>query len=95
MGVTAAEKLAELLPQGGKVLHITGGLETTNGRDRANGFNETVQAKFPNLQIIEQTAKWSGPEAGYVMMTVRSQNPDIAGVDPATDMLYLDPVNAA
>jgi ribose transport system substrate-binding protein len=95
MGTTAAEKLGALLPDGGKVLHITGGLETTNGRDRANGFNDAVKAKFPQLQVIEQTAKWSGPEAGNVMTTVLSQNSDIVGVYLATDTLYLDPVNAA
>ena len=44
------------------MLYITGGLETSNGRDRANGFNETVRRSSPRSQIIEQTAKWSGPE---------------------------------
>ncbi|MGV9865465.1 sugar ABC transporter substrate-binding protein [Rhodococcus koreensis] len=95
MGASAAEQMGDRLPDGGKVLNITGDLSTSNGRDRSAGFTDTIAAKFPNIQVIEQPANWSGPRAGSVMQTVLSENPDLAGVYLASDTLYLDPVTAA
>jgi len=96
MGATAADELSKLVgAKGGKVLSLDGGLETTNGRDRANGFKDEVNAKSYPFNLISQTANWDGPTSGNVMSTVLSQNPDIAGVYLATDTLYLDPVASA
>jgi ribose transport system substrate-binding protein len=95
MGAQAADKLGSLLPQGGKVLEITGDPSTSNGRDRASGFDDTIKAKYPNIEIISQNAKWDGPTSGNVANAVLSQNPDLAGIYLATDTLYYDPVSAA
>jgi len=96
MGAAAADELAKLSgSKGGKVLSLDGGLETTNGRDRANGFKDQVKAKNYPFDLISQTANWDGPTSGNVMSTVLSQNPDLAGVYLATDTLYLDPVASA
>jgi ribose transport system substrate-binding protein len=95
MGASAAQQLGGLLPDGGTVLSISGGLETSNGRDRANGFADEMAESFPDIEIIDQTADWDGPTSGNVMSTVLSSTPDIAGVNLATDTLYWDPVAAA
>lgn len=95
MGASAAQQLGALLPDGGTGLSISGGLETSNGRDRANGFADEMAKSFPDLEIIDQTAEWDGPTSGNVMSTVLSSNPDLDGVNLATDTLYWDPVAAA
>ncbi|OZC73997.1 sugar ABC transporter substrate-binding protein [Rhodococcus sp. 06-462-5] len=95
MGVSAAEQMGQRLPGGGKVLNITGDIATSNGRDRSAGFTDTIAEKFPDIDVIEQPANWSGPRAGSVMQTVLSENADLAGVYLASDTLYLDPVAAA
>jgi ribose transport system substrate-binding protein len=95
MGQMAADKLGQLLPQGGKVLEITGDPSTSNGRDRQSGFDDTIKAKYPNIQIISQNGEWDGPTSGNIMNAVLSQNPDLAGVYMASDTLYFDPVRAA
>jgi ribose transport system substrate-binding protein len=95
MATEAAEKLGALVPQGGKILEITGDPATTNGRDRVSGFDDTIKAKFPNIQIISQNAKWDGPTSGNIANAVLSENPDLAGIYLATDTLYYDPVAAA
>jgi ribose transport system substrate-binding protein len=94
MANEAAEKLASLIPNGGKVLEISGDPATTNGRDRNTGFNDVMQSKYPNIEVISQTAKWDGATAGSVANAIMSQNPDLAGIYLATDTLYLEPVSA-
>ena len=52
-GVLAAERMGEVLPQGGKVAVIgtlPGSVSTT---ERENGFKETLAKKFPKLNIID------------------------------------------
>ena len=94
MANAAAEKLGSLLPNGGKVLEISGDPATTNGRDRATGFDEVMKSKFSNVEVITQTAKWDGATAGNVANAILSQNPDLGGMYLATDTLYLEPVSA-
>ena len=94
MANAAAEKLGSLIPNGGKVLEISGDPATTNGRDRNTGFDDVMKSKYPNVQLITQTAKWDGATAGTVANAILSQNPDLAGVYLATDTLYLEPVSA-
>ncbi|MGO7485367.1 sugar ABC transporter substrate-binding protein [Rhizobium ruizarguesonis] len=95
MGARAAEALAAaMVDKNATVLNITGGLTTTNGRDRKNGFDEAFK-KISTATVIEQTANWDGPQAANVASTVMSGNSEIAGIYLATDTLYYDPVAAA
>ncbi|MBB6469143.1 ribose transport system substrate-binding protein [Aminobacter lissarensis] len=95
MGARAAEALSAAMTQkDGTVLHITGGLTTTNGRNRKDGFVEAF-TKVSTAKVIEQTANWDGPTSANVASTVMSGNADIAGIYLATDTLYYDPVSAA
>lgn len=95
MGATAADKMAELLPSGGLVANITGSIETTNGRDRAAGFTDTIADKYPNIQVIEKNAEWDGPTSGNVANALLSANPNINGIYLASDTLYYEPVASA
>ena len=95
MGARAAEALAAAMTdKKGPVLHITGGLTTTNGRNRKDGFDKAFKAAS-GAKVIEQTANWDGPTSANVSLTVMSGNPDIAGIYLATDTLYYDPVSSA
>ena len=96
MGERAAEALAAALAgKTGTVLEIQGGLTTTNGRDRSEGFNAKFAELAPNIKVVSQSANWDGPTSANVVSTVLSGNPDIVGVYLATDTLYYDPVAAA
>jgi len=96
MGARAAEALAAALTdKKGPILNITGGLTTTNGRDRKDGFDDAFRKADPDAKIIEQTANWDGAASANVALTVLSGNPNIAGIYLATDTLYYDPVAAA
>ncbi|MGO6719309.1 substrate-binding domain-containing protein, partial [Rhizobium ruizarguesonis] len=78
MGARAAEALAAaMVDKNATVLNITGGLTTTNGRDRKNGFDEAFK-KISTATVIEQTANWDGPQAANVASTVMSGNSEIA-----------------
>ena len=94
MANAAAETLGSLIPNGGKVLEISGDPATTNGRDRNTGFDDVMKSKYSNIELITQTAKWDGATAGTVASAILSQNPDLAGIYLATDTLYLEPVSA-
>ena len=96
MGERAAEALAAALEgKAGSVLNIQGGLTTTNGRDRSEGFLAKFAELAPDFKVISQTANWDGPTSANVVSTVLSGNPDIVGIYLATDTLYYDPVAAA
>lgn len=96
MGERAAEALAQTLNgKTGTVLEIQGGLTTSNGRDRSDGFSRKFSELAPDVEVVAQTANWDGPTSANVVSTVLSGNPDIIGVYLATDTLYYDPVAAA
>jgi ribose transport system substrate-binding protein len=96
MGARAAEALAAAITaKNGQVLDIAGGLTTTNGRNRKDGFNQEFKKKAAGVTVIEQTANWDGPTSANVALTVLSGNPNIVGIYLATDTLYYDPVASA
>lgn len=95
MAEQAATKLAELMPDGGTVLEVTGDPSTTNGRDRQSGFDDTMASDHPNVNIIAQNGKWDEATGGSIASAVLSQNPALAGIYLASDSLYFDPVAAA
>jgi len=94
MAAKAAEVLAAQLPKTGTILEIMGGLTTTNGQDRKNGFDKEFKKEAPGVKVIQQSAEWDGPKSANVMSTVLSSTPELNGVFLATDTLYYDPVAA-
>jgi ribose transport system substrate-binding protein len=51
-GVIAAERMGELLPQGGKIVVVATMPGSVSTIERENGFRETIEKKFPRIQIV-------------------------------------------
>ena len=63
IGQTAADYIAQQLPDGGKVAMIEGDPGSSNALNRGKGFKEGL-AKHPNLNLVaSQTAKWDTNQA--------------------------------
>jgi ABC-type sugar transport system substrate-binding protein len=77
IGQTAADYIAQQLPDGGKVAMIEGDPGSSNALNRGKGFKEGV-AKHPNLNLVaSQTAKWDTNQAQTVATAMLTANPDI------------------
>jgi len=51
MGIRSADEVHRLLPKGGEGIIIAGPANATWSRKRANGFEDQVKAKYPNLKV--------------------------------------------
>ncbi|TYC05095.1 substrate-binding domain-containing protein [Micromonospora sp. WP24] len=94
IGKAAGEYYAKtLLPQGGKVVEISGLPGSTPAAERAQGFREGV-ASNPQIQIVaSQTAEWLREKGQSVMDAMLKAHPDINAVyahnDPMAEGAYL------
>lgn len=63
-GVLAANYIGEQLNGEGQVAIVTGMSGAFAARQRTLGFKETIEANYPNIEVVEeQTANWSREEA--------------------------------
>jgi ABC-type sugar transport system substrate-binding protein len=77
IGQTAADYIAQQLPDGGKVAMIEGDPGSSNALNRGKGFKEGL-AKHPNLDLVaSQTAKWDTNQAQTIATAMLTANPDI------------------
>ena len=77
IGQTAADYIAQQLPDGGKVAMIEGDPGSSNALNRGKGFKEGL-AKHPNLNLVaSQTAKWDTNQAQTIATAMLTANPDI------------------
>ncbi len=80
-GAMAAERMAEILPKGGKIGIVAtapGGVSTV---ERENGFKETLAKKAPNLVIVAMQYGMSDRAKSLaVAEDILTANPDIAGI---------------
>jgi erythritol transport system substrate-binding protein len=84
-----AEYFAELLPEGGKYVELTGRDTDTNAHVRSQGYHEVLDA-LPEFEMVaQQTANWDQTEAYGVMETILQANPDIVGVISGNDTMAL------
>ncbi|WP_192579625.1 substrate-binding domain-containing protein [Micromonospora sp. AMSO31t] len=94
IGKAAGEYYAKtLLPQGGKVVEISGLPGSTPAAERAQGFREGI-ASNPKIEIVaSQTAEWLREKGQSVMDAMLKANPDIDAVyshnDPMAEGAYL------
>ncbi|MFC0509016.1 substrate-binding domain-containing protein [Micromonospora costi] len=94
IGRAAGEYYAKtLLPQGGKVVEISGLPGSTPAAERAQGFREGI-ASNPKIEIVaSQTAEWLREKGQSVMDAMLKANPDIDAVyshnDPMAEGAYL------
>jgi ABC-type sugar transport system substrate-binding protein len=87
IGRTAADYIAKLLPNGGKVAMIEGDPGSSNSRNRGAGFKEQL-AKYPNLTLVSsQTAMWDQNRAQTIANAIILANPDIKAFYSQNDVM--------
>lgn len=89
IGATAADYIAEKLPEGGQVAMIEGDPGSSNARNRGEGFKTQLE-EHPNLELVaSQTANWNQTEAQEVASAMLTANPDIKAFYSQNDGMAL------
>lgn len=93
-GKLAADELAKLMGQKGKVAVLQGVPGTSASRDRGQGFAEGIKA-YPNIQVVaQQPADFDRTKGLDVMTNMLQSNPDITGVFAENDEMALGAIKA-
>ncbi|MBW8736294.1 MAG: sugar ABC transporter substrate-binding protein [Streptomyces turgidiscabies] len=79
-GEKACQYLGTKLGGKGKVVMLQGGLDSINGRDRTEAFNECMKKNFPAIKVFGEATNWDGAVAAQKLQTDLTANPDIKGV---------------
>ncbi|MEV6381015.1 sugar ABC transporter substrate-binding protein [Streptomyces sp. NPDC051773] len=79
-GEKACQYLGAKLGGKGKVVMLQGGLDSINGRDRTEAFNECMKTDFPKIKVFGEATNWDGAVAAQKLQTRLTQHPDIKGV---------------
>jgi simple sugar transport system substrate-binding protein/ribose transport system substrate-binding protein len=79
-GKKACQFLGAKLAGKGKVVMLQGGLDSINGRDRTEAFNECMKADFPQIKVFGEATNWDGAIAAQKLQTDLTANPDIKGI---------------
>ncbi|MGI6433692.1 MAG: sugar ABC transporter substrate-binding protein [Sphaerochaetaceae bacterium] len=88
MGVIQADALAELYGSKGEFVMFSGPPGNEWSEDRAAGFRETVEKKYPNMKIVaEQWTEVDRTIASNLMETWMQAFPNLNGVYSANDDL--------
>ncbi|OUE09655.1 D-allose-binding periplasmic protein precursor [Clavibacter michiganensis] len=89
IGGTAADYIAEELPDGGKVAMIEGDPGSSNAINRGEGFTSRL-ADHPQLELVaSQTASWDQTKAQEIATTMLTANPDIKAFYSQNDGMAL------
>lgn len=92
MGETACMEMGRLQHGKGKVLELQGALSSTNGRDRADGFESCMKKSFPGIQVISRPTDWDSQKAADAAQTMLTATPDLGGIFLHSDADMLDGV---
>lgn len=79
-GEKACQFLGAKLGGSGKVVMLEGGLDSINGRDRTEAFNDCIAKSFPGIKVFGEATNWDGAIAAQKLQTDLTANPDIKGV---------------
>ncbi|WP_329353098.1 sugar ABC transporter substrate-binding protein [Streptomyces sp. NBC_01261] len=79
-GEKACQYLGTKLSGKGKVVMLEGGLDSINGRDRTEAFNDCVKKNYPGIKVFGEATNWDGAVAAQKLQTDLTANPDIKGV---------------
>ena len=89
IGKSAADYIAEKLPEGGKVAMIEGDPGSSNAQNRGAGFKEGLTA-HPNLELVaSSTANWDQTKAQDIANAMLTANPDIKAFYSQNDGMAL------
>jgi simple sugar transport system substrate-binding protein/ribose transport system substrate-binding protein len=79
-GEKACQFLGTKLGGKGKVVMLEGGLDSINGRDRTEAFNDCMKTNYPGVQVLGEATNWDGAVAAQKLQTDLIANPDIKGI---------------
>ncbi|MFF4121299.1 sugar ABC transporter substrate-binding protein [Streptomyces sp. NPDC001714] len=79
-GEKACQYLGTKLGGKGKVVMLEGGLDSINGRDRTEAFNDCIKKNYPGIKVFGEATNWDGAVAAQKLQTDLTANPDIKGV---------------
>jgi simple sugar transport system substrate-binding protein/ribose transport system substrate-binding protein len=79
-GEKACQYLGTKLGGKGKVVMLQGGLDSINGRDRTEAFNDCMKKNYPGITVFGEATNWDGAVAAQKLQTRLTQHPDIKGV---------------
>jgi len=79
-GEKACQFLGTKLGGKGKVIMFEGGLDSINGRDRTEAFNDCMSKNFPTIKVFGEATDWKGDVAAAKFATRLASDPDIKGV---------------
>jgi len=80
-----AEAVAEHINGTGKVILINGSQAYSTGRERRDGFVETMEEKYPDVTVLEVETEWDAQTAQQGLEDLLSANPDVVAVANAWD----------
>jgi len=73
-GTKACQFLGTKLSGKGKVVMLEGGLDSINGRDRTDAFNECMKTNFPQIKVFGEATNWDGATAAQKLQTDLTAN---------------------
>ena len=82
----------------GTVIYVTGSQAQQTGRDRRDGFVNTITEMFPDVEVLEVATEWDATAAQNGVTDLVNANPDVAAIAHAWDgatMASLPVVEAA
>ena len=79
-GTKACQFLGTKLGGKGKVIMFEGSLDSINGRDRTEAFNDCMKKNFPGITVFGEATEWKGDLAATKFQTRLVSDPDIKGV---------------
>jgi simple sugar transport system substrate-binding protein/ribose transport system substrate-binding protein len=79
-GEKACQFLGTKLNGKGKVVMLEGGLDSINGRDRTEAFNDCMKKNYPGIKVFGEATNWDGAVAAQKLQTDLTANPDVKGV---------------
>lgn len=82
---TQAEAVAKQINAKGKVILINGSQAYSTGRDRRNGFVDTMKKKYPEVNVLEVSTEWDAQAAQKGLEDVLTANPGVVAVANAWD----------
>jgi ribose transport system substrate-binding protein len=77
----AAHKMAELIGEKGKVGVVAHDQTSTTGKQRRDGFTETIENEYPNIELVAvQYGDGDHAKSTEAAKAIITANPDIAGI---------------
>lgn len=94
-GKMAAQEMAKLLDNKGKIVELEGTVGASAATDRKTGFDEEMAANYPDIEILEsQTGDFTRATGKEVMESFLKSHDDISGVYAHNDDMALGAIEA-